>query len=550
MSYVTHLRTAAGSKVQRHLAHLLVAVSLANLCYVEVWGVLFDPEFQFLRKEPLSSLHFVVAAFNVLFLTAVLWVLVTAARGGSSGITRRLAHGALLLAFLLALNGILRVVFGFLLPLLGGSALVVMRLVLLASLALVFVWWRRGDMKPVIVFSLILFPFVFITFAHAGWLSFNPRGREAFRDKPLAPALAFRDKPASRVVWFVFDEMTERVAFSQRPPTVALPELDRLRSQALSAGNAYPPSNSSMLSMPSLIMGKLVSASSPTRPDELMITLAGGNERVGWSTQPNVFSRAREAGFNTAVVGWYLPYCPVIGGSLSVCHWEPYELMDDQKMRLSDFIAGQIVFLMRAVPGARRIGLTQRMITRGLEKKKREKHLSAYLRILEQAKKVVANPDLDLVLVHWPIPHSPGIYSRVKDDLALTSESNYLDNYELADRTLGEMRQALERAGLWESTAVLVTADHGWAFEYWTGRPLWTDEEAKLAYGEYHRVPFVLRLAGQTEGFPYQPAFNTILTPGLLLPVLRGDVTTPQGAAEWIDQHGSMDGIDYPSRDR
>ncbi len=550
MSSVTDLHTPAESKFQRHLAHLLVAVSLANLCYVEVWGVLFEPEFQFLRKEPLSPYHFVVAAFNVLVLAAILWVLVTAARGCSSAIARRLAQGALLLAFLLALNGILRVVFGFLLPLLGGKALVVMRLVLLALLVLVFVWWRRGDLKPVIVFSLILFPFVFITFAQACWLSFNPRGREGFRDKPLAPPLAFREKPASRVVWFVFDEMTERLAFSQRPSTVILPELDRLRSQALSARNAYAPSNSSVLSMPSLITGKRVSASSPIGPDELMVTFAAGNEKVGWSTQPNVFSRAREAGFNTALVGWYLPYCPVIGASLSACHWEPYELMDDRKLRLSDSIAEQFVFLMRAIPGARRIGLTQRMMTRGLEKKKREKHLSAYLRILEQAKKVVANPDLDLVLVHWPVPHSPGIYSRVKDDLVLTSESNYLDNYELVDRTLAEMRQALEGAGLWESTTVLVTADHGWAFEYWRGRPMWTDEEARLAHGEYHRVPFMLRLAGQAEGFPYQPAFNTILTHDLLLAVLRGEVTTPQGAAEWIDQHGPMDGIQYQRRDQ
>lgn len=532
------------------MAHLLVAVSLANLCFIEVWGVLFDPEFQFLRKGPPSSYHFVATAFNVLFLTAILWVLVTAARGWSSGITRRLAHGALLLAFLLALNGLLRVVFGFLFSLLGGSALVVMRLVFLAALALVFVWWRRGNMRPVVVFSLILFPYVFITFTQGIWFSLNPRGGEGFGRKPLAPALAFREKPASRVVWFVFDEMTERLAFSQRPPTVKLPELDRLRSQALSARNAYAPSNSTMLSMPALVTGKQVSASSPPRPDELMVTLWGGNEKVGWSTQPNVFSKARQAGFNTAAVGWYLPYCPVIGASLSVCHWEPYELMDDQNLRLSDTIAEQILFLLRALPGARRIGLARRMMTRQLEKNKREKHLSAYLHILEQAKKVVANPDLDLVLVHWPVPHSPGIYSRLKDDLALTSESNYLDNYELADRTLAEMRQALERAGLWESTAVLVTSDHGWAFEYWMGRPLWTDEEARLAHGEYHRVPFMLRLAGQAEGFPYHPAFNTILTHDLLLAVLRGEVTTPQGAAEWIDQHGSMEGIQYQSRDQ
>ena len=45
----------------------------------------------------------------------------------------------------------------------------------------------------------------------------------------------------------------------------------------------------------------------------------GAGEPAPWSAQPNVFSRAREIGGATALVGWYHPYCRVIGGDLTKC---------------------------------------------------------------------------------------------------------------------------------------------------------------------------------------------------------------------------------------
>ena len=69
--------------------------------------------------------------------------------------------------------------------------------------------------------------------------------------------------------------------------------------------------------------GRLVAAVKPAGPDELLLTFAGQNEAVGWSQQQDIFSAMRDDGVNSAVVGWYHPYCRVIGERLNKCFWQP-----------------------------------------------------------------------------------------------------------------------------------------------------------------------------------------------------------------------------------
>ena len=39
------------------------------------------------------------------------------------------------------------------------------------------------------------------------------------------------------------------------------------------------------------------------------------------------------------------------------------------------------------------------------------------------------------------------------------------------------LRQAIDQAGLGDSTAILVSADHGWRTHLWRGDAEWTTEE-------------------------------------------------------------------------
>src|SRR5437879_1637027 len=114
-----------------------------------------------------------------------------------------------------------------------------------------------------------------------------------------------------RVVWLAFDEMDQRLTFAQRPPNLQLPELDHLRRESLYGSNVHSPGRETLLCLPSLITGKVATRYKPVRSNELMLTFKDEQQPVRWSTQPNLFTAAGEAGLSTALVGWYLPYCRV-----------------------------------------------------------------------------------------------------------------------------------------------------------------------------------------------------------------------------------------------
>ncbi len=426
------------------------------------------------------------------------------------------------------------------LPLLYGIlGFLALLLVVFVVVVLALKFWDRHPLSAGAGIALVLFPFVPVTFFQVGWSLTKADSAVAFSDKALAPPSPTEKTPATRVLWLLFDEMDQRMTFSARPPTLQLPEMDLLRSQAIYASNAYPPSDGTLLSVPALLSGQLVSRSKPLDADELMITFAGTREAVRWSTQANVFSKARGAGFSPAIVGWFFPYCRMITDSLTSCSWQlgPW---DYRGMTVTECMVAQIHDVMEVTPFAGQLGLTRMIFTEGRARLTREKHLDAYLAILDDAKKAATDPDLDLILVHWPVPHSPAIYDRSKGDFVWSG--NYLDNLELMDRSLGEVRRSMEDTGTWETTTVLVTSDHSWGTQWGRWQPFWTSEEAALADTTEHRVPFLLKMAGQKVAITYEPAFNTVLTHDLLLALLRGKVCTPNSVVSWIDQQRSIAG--------
>src|SRR5262249_13365534 len=101
----------------------------------------------------------------------------------------------------------------------------------------------------------------------------------------------------------------------------------------VAAANAYPPAKWTMRSIPALVTGRLVAEAQPSSYNELTLTFDDASEPAPWSTQPNVFSRAREIRANSAVVGWYHPYCRVIGADLTKCSFTAVANEMDRRTR-------------------------------------------------------------------------------------------------------------------------------------------------------------------------------------------------------------------------
>lgn len=508
-----------------------IALSLANLLFLKGWLELLEGvRHPYFRKD-IAFYWYDTAALmlDVLLLGVVFWAAVTFARkSGQRGLlrnTRGIFVVAVVFWFFMAANVLRRQYPVFSLDALaqrfGKTLLLVFLLGVLSLVVFLFQRYRISFVQVAATLLLVTVPFVAVTFGKAVWLGLSYHSLGGQEEVVAARKNVPRTRPATRVLWFIFDNMDYRITFPDRPSGLSLPELDRLCQESVCATNAYAPSPVTGRSMPALFTGKQVTRAVPSSPDELMITFEGADGAVPWSRQPNVFQQAKQAGYRTGLVGWYHPYCRIFPGTFSACTWMPFRQGDP----LHPVIKSMNEFLMMAMPPWARFDLVGRLGI--LEPAWDTKfHTQTYSAIHEDALRLVADPELDLVMVHWPVPHIPYIYDRQVLDFTLTPHprEGYLDNLALVDRTLREVRSKLEAAGLWEQTTLLVSTDHAW--------------NGAVAFDGKRdaRIPFILKLAGSARGAAYHDTFNSIITPDLLLALMKGELRDAESVTGWLDR--------------
>lgn len=505
------------------LRDLIIAFSLANLCFIAAWRVLVNPlhySYYHWKYYP-GFTEYIALVIDVSVLAALFWGAATLARRSGRPAVQRVARWAFLLALVVPLND-LRMQF---LPyVLSFGKFLLIPLAALSIVAAAALWrWRAHLVRAAVALVLILSPFALISLAQGAWFTYKHRTHAALAvDRPAGPLPRPANLAGGRVVWIVFDELDQGRAFVERPDGLDLPEFDRLRREAVFAENAMPPSSDTLFSMPSLISGQQIEWALAVRPNELMVIAKGSAKQVAWSTQPNVFSEAREVGAETALAGWYHPYCRVIGASLSSCFWEP--VVDEisplrGRPTLVKSMAQWATVTLFRIPGA------FRLLEQWYERGRRQDHIEQQSKIMERARAIAKERGFGLTLLHFPVPHPPFIYDRAGRAISDSAAHTYADNLALADRTLGELRLEMEAAGLWDDTAVIVSSDH------WL-RPPYVSHIDK-------RVPFIVKLPRQREGSSYATPFNTVLTRALILALLREQVTDPPALVRWLDQNRS-----------
>ena len=530
---------------QRSIKNAVTALSLANLCFLAAWCHLLYPPFHgyHLKGTPgwanYLAVMLDVLLLAVLFFAAVAFIESRQHRARLIEISRLM----FLLITFVALNNIRIQVFGHLtapalIAITAGGQLtfLIACFLIFCCVAIVLVRWPHQLSVIAQVILLILAPFALVTFATATWaLVKRVSPTASAKSQPRAIVNTNIRRSMTRVLWIIFDELDYRATFAARPASIKLPEFDRLRNESLFATNAYPPAGETLLSMPALIAGRIVTEAREASPNELLLTFADATERVAWSAQQNIFSRAQSIGGTTAIVGWYHPYCRVIGSDLTKCSSNDVSFEKD--------LYGQTL-VQSMLKDVREFWLSIPLVRDALSKfiiddeSYEVKHIGSLKASLAQAKEVAADPDLSLVLIHYPTPHPPCAYNRWRGDFAVDGKCNYFDNLELADRVLGELRNAIERAGLWDQTTVLVSSDHWWRTQMWEKQRGWTEEEAQWAAGGKadHRIPFILKLKNQRQSLIYDQNFNTILTEDLLLAILNDELATTDEVKAWLDK--------------
>lgn len=391
----------------------------------------------------------------------------------------------------------------------------IVRLVIISSAIAVTFLKQRRPYRVFVASILVVSPLYPISLLRAArWKQIPPTSAGA----ELQSGVSSR-----RVVWMLFDEADAlSVERAGTPPDLELPEFDRLRADSLYVQNAYPAGAATLLSIPAMLAGRKVTGLRMRGPAELSVQWEGKPEWEMFGRQWTLFRGVRELGGNNGVAGWFHPYCRIFSSELADCYYEPFKLVRDSDEGGATIWANMRNDLIRAAisfPLVQRAGLLPSVAA----DERNRFHAQRLDRIEQRAKRQVTDPRLNFVLIHFPIPHNPYIYDR--HTKSYSASGSYYDNLVLADMALGRLRRAMEQSGVWDSTTVVVTADHSWRV------PVGREQDP--------RVPFFIKFP-KSMGVPgpYAESVSTLVLAPLTMELLRGRLHSVEEAAAWMrSQH-------------
>lgn len=384
---------------------------------------------------------------------------------------------------------------------------------------------------------LVLAPFALFTLGGACPEIYRAATTER-RQAPRAPTEMSRTAPSvngdreesrakrKRVVWIIFDEFDERVAFKERPASVSLPEFDRFRAQTLVASAAHPPGAQTGQSVPALLDGSMVPGYEPRGETALAIRNEDKNQTVIWNSGMTIFAETSASGIKTGLAGVYFPYCAILGSSVTDCR-------DFRSFRTRESFTNRIrraiVLALDAIPFMDRLWLRSQL----------RNDVEEYQFAIREASSLAADQSFDLVYIHLPVPHPPAIYDRRSARLDVASRHSYLDNLALADVAFGDLRRAMEQSGVWAESSVIVTSDHWWRTYFWNSGPYWSPEDQSTSGGRMPEdiVPFMVKLSGNSDRLLYDRPFNTVISRKMIMAILKEGIPTNADLARWLDKN-------------
>jgi hypothetical protein len=298
-----------------------------------------------------------------------------------------------------------------------------------------------------------------------------------------------------RLIWIVFDELSYDQTFGHRAHDVQFPAFDALRAESTLFTDVQPIGNHTVTILPSLIAGQVVDDYRFRWNNTLDLHFNGVR---GWhqaNAANSIFGDARQAGWRTALVGWYNPYCTVYAGAIDDCYWMNWDKMEgpmaqNQTLRHNTWTPLSQLGRRTLSPahGAHYVC--------NYDVKQR---LKTHLDLQQHALDVLQSDQSDFVFLHMAIPHSPNIWSRMDNAYTTVCDSAYLDNLTLADIVLGKFLAILKASPRWQDTSIIVQGDHSWRVPLWESLPAWTDEDDAASHGIFDTRPgLLIHRAGQT----------------------------------------------------
>jgi hypothetical protein len=381
-------------------------------------------------------------------------------------------------------------------------------------------------------------------FAFTGLIIFAQLIWSAWQARNLNPAPTLHTpqlsstQPRPRIVWLLLDELSYQQLYERRFPGLQLPAFDRLAAQSTVFTQVAPAGQFTRYIVPTLFTGFPSNAVNVSARG-LLLSLKDPStgKWTPFQQHQTIFQDAIDAGYVTAIAGWYNPYCRIMPEVLDHCFWT-YRQSTPANLSPNRSLA---VDLLRPF---RRLWLdTKHLFGRGPgaptdESRDIRQHSADYRNLRRAGDAYLADPSINFLFLHMPIPHPYGFYDRNKKTFS-TKHTSYIDNLALADRYLAHMRQLLERNNQWDSATIIVMGDHSWRTSFiWKDSMTWTDEDEAASHGgEFDPRPaYIVKLPNQQTPSRIDQPFSAVSTHALLDGLLQDHLQTPADLQRWASQ--------------
>lgn len=314
-----------------------------------------------------------------------------------------------------------------------------------------------------------------------------------------------------KVVWVIFDEFDPQIAFD--PKNIdGLPHFKELFKTSVYHSNLYGPSSQTRLSVPAMLMG--LEAQGQVIEGTAKMSLEGPSGKlVPFTYENSIFFQLQLSGFNSSILGFYLPYCEIFKEVKCTAYPWDYQYKPFSAIEFAHGLRGITRTLQTQISGdTDPMGLITRNLYQNLDR-------------------VIDDPSSDLVFLHLNIPHLPASYAR--QSLNERDIDPYIANLHLTDvfleKILGDIKRKSDK-----KTLLILSSDH------------WNRTRADGP----HPALFIASISGNNQKpIELKNPTSGIYIKDLVSQYLSGNISTNQEIADYFKDKNYHD-VNELSHDR
>ncbi len=381
-------------------------------------------------------------------------------------------------------------------------------------IAVIFIIYIRGyetilqRVRSAALFCLLLPIFL-------GWQLFAWRPTVPPPSRPAVPPPSATTARARHPVFILlFDELSYSRSFLDGELLRSLPNLRRLAGQSFVFHNARSMSKGTLISVPNILFMKTLKVNydsgSPVFDDE--------GHKIPTTEVPSLIQAAHERGYNTTMIGWYLPAPAMFGNQVDVYQYASGWPGNGLASNMFRVACDSLQFTHDPLSRPFRHASNDRI------------HVARTRELYRNSIDLIQNcPASTFAFIHWNVPHFPFVFhadGSHKYFWRPDSAPDYLGQIQYLDHLLGLLTAELRASGKFDDALIVVLSDHGWREE--------RDPKILAEPDSVFHIPLLVKWPGQRASRSVMSQVTTTQVGSLVVAALDG--RDEAGAAQVIEE--------------